>query len=696
MAKLKLLLSGLVSLFIAAGVASAQTVSIVSGQGQASCAFFCTAGFEPLVVVVKDANGAPMPNAAVTWTVSGPGSITGGTQNTTTTDANGQTSVLFAQQGSTSYGQSFLQSTVTAAVGASSVLFYESTVLVGQNGALLVNPLLVQPTVGATVSGQSGQTAAGAVQIYVGISNVAVQIVPVTDGTTSSVKCAPTAGQPDGIVLSDGSGSATCNLVFGAGLGTTPFAIAVGKNLKIFQPIYAEVTSGPPCILSLVSGNNQSGNAGANLTAPLVAKVTDCGGNPLSGVPVNWGPTTPSGGATFFNTRSSSDTSGLVSTNVKLGVASGAVSIPVAVASGTATANNTPVSVTFTVNVNLTISTFQKLSGDSQDAAQGTQFAQPLAVQVNGPSGPTAGVTVNFAVSSGSATLSAASAVTNAQGQASVTATAGSTVGPVVVTASIGSFSQAFNLTVRTPGPSNVSFLNGAGFQQNFIAPCGIATITGNSLAPGIQGVVIPNYYGPMPIQVANVTVQFGNTFAPIYSVANQSGQESVTVQVPCDVAAGNVPVTIKVGGGSAQFTAQVSSVAPGIFEYAMSDGKRRAVLVKPDGTYVSLENPARRGEIIHAWVTGLGTAFTPTISTNSPGIPDVDSMINDLGSIAVGVNNGGVRVVSAKYAQNLIGVYEIAFQVPDDVPAGNLNFAISIAQGGNRIFGNPSQIPVQ
>jgi uncharacterized protein (TIGR03437 family) len=385
-----------------------------------------------------------------------------------------------------------------------------------------------------------------------------------------------------------------------------------------------------------------------------------------------------------------------VSTNVTLGTAAGAVTIPVAVAAGTTTANNTPVRLTFTANVNLTITTFQKVSGDNQDAAQSTAFAQPLIVQVNGPNGPVAGVTVNFAVTSGTATLGSAAAVTNAQGQASTTVTAGGTVGTVVVTASIGTNSQTFTLTVRAPGPSNISFLNGAGFQQNFIAPCGVATITGSGLAPGIQGVVVPNFFGALPIQVANVTVQFGNTFAPIYSVANQSGQQSVTVQVPCDVAPGNVPVTIKVGGGSAQVTAQVSSVAPGIFETAMSDGRRRAVLVKPDGTFVSLENPARRGEIIRAYVTGLGTAFTPSISTNSPGIPDTDSMVTDLGSIVVGVNNGGVRVVSAKYAHNLIGAYEIAFQVPDDAPAGNLNFAVAVRQGGNLIFGNPSLIPVQ
>ena len=413
----------------------------------------------------------------------------------------------------------------------------------------------------------------------------------------------------------------------------------------------------------------------------------------LTGVPVVWSVT--QGAATLFNTRTSS-ANGLVSTNVTLGSSPGQTVIQVAVAPGTTTATGQPISANFTVTTNITITALQKAAGDGQDAAVNTAFSQPLVVQVNTPAGqPASGITVQWAVTSGSITLGAATSVTNAQGQASNTVQAGATTGPAVVTASVGAFSVAFNLTVRLAGPANVTFVNGAGFQPNFISPCGIATIRGTGLATGIQGAVVPGYFGPLPIQLASVTVQFGNSFAPIYNVANSGGQESVTVQVPCEVQPGAVPVTIRVGGGSAQFTAQVQAVAPGMFETAMSDGRRRAVLVKPDGSFVSLENPARRGETIRMYVTGLGPA-TPAVGTNSPGIPDVDSAIADLGSIIVGVNNAGVRVVSAKYARDLIGVYEVAFVVPNDVPAGSLPLAIAVNQGGALVFGNGSAIPVQ
>jgi hypothetical protein len=79
-------------------------------------------------------------------------------------------------------------------------------------------------------------------------------------------------------------------------------------------------------------------------------------------------------------------------------------------------------------------------AGTPQSAVINTGFASPLQVTVKDPGGnPVAGVTVNFAVpgSGAGATLSAASAVTNGSGVASVTATANATAGSYNVTASV-------------------------------------------------------------------------------------------------------------------------------------------------------------------------------------------------------------------------------------------------------------------
>jgi hypothetical protein len=89
-----------------------------------------------------------------------------------------------------------------------------------------------------------------------------------------------------------------------------------------------------------------------------------------------------------------------------------------------------------------------------------TAFASPLQATVKDLGGnPVAGVTVNFAVpgSGASATLSAASAVTNASGVASVTATANATAGSYNVTASV----------VGVVTPATFSLTNTAGAAVN-------------------------------------------------------------------------------------------------------------------------------------------------------------------------------------------------------------------------------------
>jgi uncharacterized protein (TIGR03437 family) len=280
-----------------------------------------------------------------------------------------------------------------------------------------------------------------------------------------------------------------------------------------------------------------------------------------------------------------------------------------------------------------------------------------------------------------------------------VTVTAGSTPGNVTVTAQVGGFSQTFGLTVIPPGPSLTanSFVNGADFQRGAISPCSVATIIAPGIASNVQGVVTPGgIVGPLPYLLANVKVSFNNAQAPIYNVANVNGQQQVTVQVPCDLTPGNsVPVTVSVSGGNGSISIPVLPASPGVFLTTMSDGQSRAVAVRPDGSFVSIENPARRGEIIRAYTTGLGPV-SPSIATNSIPVPGTDS--NVLGQVIVGINNAGTRLVSARLAPNLIGVYEVAFEVPSDAPAGNdvvFSVGVNLASDTQTRFSAGTRLPI-
>jgi len=589
------------------------------------------------------------------------------------------------------------QSTVTAAVGASTVQFTETSVVPSlETGFAPVQITLLSPLPGQAFTGTAGQTATTPIQVQVlvtqlgleqGLPGVAVQIVSGPSGATAS--CMSPAGQQPGTVLTGSNGTATCNLVFGGAIGTGIYTVEVGATYGGFSPGALTVTAGPAAVVKVISGNNQSINPGALAPLALTAEVTDLGGNPVQGATVSW---SASAGATLSDTVTTSASNGQVSTRVTAG-SSGPEEVTVTL--------NSTAQVTFTVDVNTIVTVLQIVSGNNQSIAVNTAFPDPLIVQVNDQATPVAGVDVSFAVTSGSAVLSAPSASSNTAGQAQITVTAGATAGPITITATVGDFTQTFNLTAAPAGPVVTAIGNGAGFQVGFISPCSLATIVGTGLATGIQGAVT-SFLEPMS-QMAGVSVQFGTAAAPILSVVNENNQQSVTVQVPCETTPGPVPVVVTVGGGSTTVPpVTVLPISPGIFQTTMSDGVLRAVLVRPDGSYVSLQNPARIGEVIRMYATGLGQTSPPIVTDQTvPLVTDASGNLTPeampvTAQVVIGVDNAGVQVVSAQYAYGMVGVYEVQFVLQSADTGNNIPFAILMFQNGQAVFGNPSAIPVQ
>jgi hypothetical protein len=76
--------------------------------------------------------------------------------------------------------------------------------------------------------------------------------------------------------------------------------------------------------------------------------------------------------------------------------------------------------------------------------------------------------------------------------------------------------------------------------------------------------------------------------------------------------------------------------------------------------------------------------------------VPGIDTLVN--GQVIVGVNNQGTRLVQARLAPNLIGVAEVAFQVPSDAATGNdIVFSVGINVAGDTTtrFSAGTKIPI-
>jgi uncharacterized protein (TIGR03437 family) len=700
------ILSG-VCLLLGAGAAEAQTLTIVAGNGQLVLQNIIS---PPLTVSIRDASGKPIPNvpaAQVKWTVTnGPGNVV--LQPGAVSDANGQLSANFVAAQPPTLA-SYAQSTVTATYSGSSVQFIETSVGTTSNVPDVQAYATPQPS-GANLTGAAGQQ--GSVAIHVqflvtlgpqsgqGIGNVALTLTMDNPSDPSTIACV------GGTAYSNATGVATCTLVYGGKIGAGSFTLSAG-GLQNFNYHY-QVVAGAPAVINIISGNNQKGSPGKPVPSPLVAQLTDIGGNPLAGIPMTFSALVP-GTVTFSHFNAATDTTGRISATATLGNVAGTVQAKLSTADGS-------VSTIFTLTVNIVVAGMTKLAGDGQSVLVNTQFPNSLIVEVIDVNNqPVAGVSVTFAVSSGSATVGASTVNTGSNGQAGTTVTAGPDAGPITVTASTvagtNTYSQIFNLTSTPPGPvcdPENTFFNGASFAANFISPGGVAVIYCKGLAPGIEGVVTSNSYGfgPLPTQVQNVTVRFDGVLAPIYYLANINGKESVAVQVPFETKPGSaVPVVITVNGEQnvSPLTAQVWTGATGFFETVMSDGNSRAILVRSDGSLVDLEHKANQGETLTAFVTGMipptDSSGNSVIKTNEFAPPGSDVTITT--PIIIGVGSEGVAPPSAIYAHNLIGVWQVQFTVPSDAPSGNdifLNLGIPDPNNNGKLIVNQrgSKIPIK
>jgi uncharacterized protein (TIGR03437 family) len=728
-----------------ATAALAQTpanVTVVSGSGQMICNS-CTGAevvtFQALVANVTDANGNPISGATVNWTVTSGGLFGVLLTSSSFTDVNGNAVATYVPTsvGTGGFFNAFEQTTVTATAGTANANFYLTQVLPDTTGNPLV-PLAGISTnlsIGAALSGPVGTTGSSVVVNVLAsagqpVPNVAVNLFNLQCGSATNcpsgaavgatLQCA--AGAGIGTVLTNASGQATCNPVFGGVPGSNgSFYVLVGAPLQTnpttpltsfnlssyvgYGPFTVSVSAATPTALQVVSGNSQQVQAGQALPLPLVVKLITTGGAGLSGQTINWS-VSPSGAATLGSTSNTTDVNGQASNTLTLSsTASGTVTIT-ATAAGTTLA-----AATFTITAIPLVSAsgLSIVSGNNQSIAESSQSA-PLTVQLNATNG---GVVANFPVQwsiTGPGTLSSSSVNTGTNGQASVRVTAAATTGTVTVTASAAGFSQSFTLTVIPPGPQLTasSFLNGADFQVGSISPCSIATIVAPGLAPGLQTIVSgANMVGPLPYSLAGEGVTVNGSQAPIFNVGtNVAGQQQLTFQVPCDATPGSsVPISVTtVGGGHGSISIALNAASPGIFETTMTDGVSRAVIVRPDGSFVSLTNPARRGEMEIAFATGLGPSI-PSVATNNLPAPGVTATPQY--TVVTGMAGQGVPGGAFALSSDLVGVWEVPFTIPATIGstnypvcgAGNcVTFSISVIPAGSStpISSGTTTIPVQ
>jgi uncharacterized protein (TIGR03437 family) len=338
--------------------------------------------------------------------------------------------------------------------------------------------------------------------------------------------------------------------------------------------------------------------------------------------------------------------------------------------------------------------------GDGQSGPPGNTV--PLSVKITEATGiPVAGVTVNFSVVSGSATLSASSAQTDATGVASIQATFGAVQGAVKISAiSAGLPGVTFNLTTLAP-PSPVPTIGtgglaGAGLSVppvQGLSTNGIASIFGTNFGAGqvFQKVGPADLVnGNVPTNFAGVCVDVSGTRAPVFGASDRQ----VNFQAP--MLNPGATVTVKVISAcdaanqttSNGVTAPAQAATPEFFYFVVNASGMNPVAATDSITGAGIASaslfpgsgfvPAKPGEYITVYATGFGATNPPFAAGAffaglAPAAGAVRVLLNGLSLPAANILYAGATPSSP-------GLYQLNLLLPDDTPDGDLTLVIEVA----------------
>ena len=221
----------------------------------------------------------------------------------------------------------------------------------------------------------------------------------------------------------------------------------------------------------------------------------------------------------------------------------------------------------------------------------------------------------------------------------------------------------------RVPYIAPAGVTNAAGITpQPLVAPGSIVSVFGENLANALA--VGPD--SPLSQTLGGVTVRAGDRLLPLFFVS----PSQINLLLPPEMAEGTQSLIVSTPGlPDVQSAFTVVRAAPGIFAQSL-DGQSFAVAAHEDGSAVSADSPARKGELL----TVYGTGFGPTDRPRPQGFA-VPASPSFLITDAVNVQLGDVALtpVAAFAAVGRIGVDAVQFRVGEEAPSGSLPLRITI-----------------
>jgi len=515
-------------------------------------------------------------------------------------------------------------------------------------GDSLVTPGEGQPRQVTVISG-------GGQQAIVGTALADSVVVRVTDGVGRAVVKLPmSVNLPFGGGISpaglrtDDDGRVVFLWTLGPTAGPQTIEVAAGDSGHAGPKAVVSATAdaGPPASLTVLQGDQQTDQTGAQLPDSLVVRVTDGFGNPLGGVGLTW---TPQAGA-ISPAQVASDATGRAAGAWTLGPTPGTQTASVAVTA------DPGLSAGFSADATPGPAPILAIATQPSDTVQsGAPFPIQPAIQLEDASGAPlalAGVTVAVAVASGGATLSGStSRQTDSGGLATFTDLALSgTSGPAtLIFAASGYVSVASNpLLVGTRVPSPVqSTIAVAPGTVTAGASAGITVTARDSTGSPIPGVLVvlsASGSGNTLVQSATLTDAAGKAVGSISSTVAETKALSATAD---GIALASTGLLV-VSAGQPDAGTTTARVSPNIKRFQFV-----SVVITTRDVYGNPLFTGGHAGLISVVVTGAN-AGTPTVIDNNDGSYSARYVAVFAGTDQIAITLGGQPIQGSPYTAKI------------------------------------------
>ena len=220
------------------------------------------------------------------------------------------------------------------------------------------------------------------------------------------------------------------------------------------------------------------------------------------------------------------------------------------------------------------------------------------------------------------------------------------------------------------PRFSAAGVVNSASFVRGLV-PGSLATVFAAGVldTPGILAASAT----PLATSLGGVSVTIGGVPAPVHIVANVAGREQVNFQVPFEIQGRSNAAMIvsRDGQSSAEATVPVLDLQPAMY----SSGTNAIVVHNADYMLVNPDRPLVPGEYAFVYAAGLGRVANQP-PTGAAAVPS--PLASVIAGVRVALAGIACDVQFAGLAPALVGVYQVNFRVPPNVPSGTQDLALS------------------